>query len=82
MIPKSLQTVLVFALPVLVTTFAVLMGGAALARATASDPTAGNVLQWVAAAIGLLAVIDLVLLVGVLGLQSLQSDSRPPHRDE
>ncbi len=57
-------------LPILVVSFAVLMGGSALARAT-EDMVAARALQWIAIGLLILTVVDLVLLVGVLGLKAL-----------
>ncbi len=70
MLPRSVLTTLVFALPILVVSFAVLMGGSALARAT-DDLAAARALQWIGVGILMLTVVDLVLLVGVLGLRAL-----------
>jgi hypothetical protein len=67
-------TVLVLALPLLVVAFSVLMGGSALAAAT-EDASGARALRWVAIAVLMLTVVDVVLLVGVLGLKALASDS-------
>jgi hypothetical protein len=69
-LPRSVLTTLVFALPILVVSFAVLMGGSALARAT-DDLAAARALQWIGVGILMLTVVDLVLLFGVLGLRAL-----------
>jgi hypothetical protein len=73
-LPRSVLTILVFSLPILVVSFAALMGGSALARAT-QDAGAASALQWVAIGLLLLTVVDLVLLVGVLGLKALADDN-------
>ena len=70
MIPRQILTVLVFALPVLVVAFGVLMGGFLLAQAVQDSPGA-EVLRWIAIGVLLLMVTDIVLLVGVLGIHAL-----------
>ena len=69
-IPRRILTILVFALPVLVVAFGVLMGGSALAQAVQDTPVA-KVLRWIALSILMLTVVDVVLLVGVLGIRAL-----------
>ena len=64
------MTVLVFALPVLVVAFAILMGAASLTDAL-QDPFGAKCLRWVAAISAMLLVGDVLLLVGLLGLESL-----------
>ncbi len=68
-IPRRFLTILVFALPVLVVVFGVLMGGYALAQAM--DPPGAKVLRWIAISVMMLAIADVVLLVGVLGIKAL-----------
>lgn len=70
MIPRSILAILVFALPLLVVAFAVVLGGAALAQATL-DLAGAQVLRWIAMSVLMLAVLDLILLVGVLGFNAL-----------
>ena len=70
MLPRPILTTLVFALPTLVVSFSVLMGGSALARAT-EDLAAARALQWIGVGLLMLTVVDVVLLVGVLGLRAL-----------
>jgi len=65
-VPRSVLVVLVFALPVLVVAFGVLMGGAMLAQATL-DEGGALALRWTAAAALMLLIVDLVLLIGALG---------------
>jgi hypothetical protein len=77
-IPRSALVFLVFALPVLVVAFGVVLGGAALAQAT-QDLPAGLVLRWIAMGLLMLAIIDLILLVGVLGIRALDE---PPDRSD
>lgn len=69
-IPRQILTVLVFALPVLVVAFGVLMGGFLLAQAMEDSPGA-EVLRWIAIGVLLVMVTDIVLLVGVLGIKAL-----------
>jgi len=69
-IPRRILTILVFALPVLVVAFGVLMGGFVLAQAVEDAPGA-KVLRWIAIGILMLTIADVVLLVGVLGVRAL-----------
>ena len=80
MIPRPLLLVLVYGLPVLVVAFAVILGAASLAQAM-GDAAGGRALVWVATAALILLIIDVLLLVGALGLAALGSDSRDdePH---
>jgi hypothetical protein len=78
-IPRRFLVILVYALPLLVVAFAVLTGGAALAQATQDAPGA-LVLRWIASAILMLAITDLVLLVGVLGVNAVHDDRDRPER--
>jgi hypothetical protein len=71
----------VFALPLLIVAFAVISGGAVLTRAM-QDAPASQIFAWIAGAVAMLVVIDLILLVGVLGLRALEADERPPHDTE
>jgi hypothetical protein len=73
-IPRPLLLVLVFALPVLVVAFAVILGAAQLAAAM-GDAAGGRALVWVAIGTLILLVIDVLLLVGVLGLAALGADA-------
>jgi hypothetical protein len=77
---RRLLLVLVFAQFVLLVALAVLVGGYALASAT-GDVTAATVLWWAVMGILMLFVMDLLLLVGVLGLSALVQTGardRPP----
>jgi hypothetical protein len=79
-IPRQFLRILVLAMPILVVAFAVVMGGSSLIQAT-GDALAARVMRWVAAAVLVLAVTDLLLLVTVLGLKALEeadSDSNNP----
>jgi len=67
---RRILIVLVFSLPLLVVSFAVLMGGYALVEAT-GDQTAALVLFWVAMSCLVVLAINLVLLAGVLGVYVL-----------
>lgn len=69
-VPKKLLQVLVFVLPLSLVSFAVLMGGSALARAL-GDPGGARVLGWIAAAVLMLGLTDMILLITALGLQAL-----------
>lgn len=80
MVPRPILVVLVFALPILVVTFAVLLGAAQLAQAM-DDAGGSRALFWIAMAALLLLVIDAVLLLGMLGIRALGSEDRDeePH---
>ena len=80
MIPRPVLTILVFALPLLVVAFSVLMGGSALASATEDMPGA-QALRWVAIGILMFTIVDIVLLVGVLGLNALGRGDDRSHPD-
>lgn len=67
---RRLLLVLVFTLFVLLVAFAVLIGGYALAAAT-TDALGATVLWWVAMGFLILIAVDVLLLVGVLGLATL-----------
>jgi hypothetical protein len=80
-IPRPVVVILVFALPVLVVAFAVVLGASALAQAT-QDLAGGLVLRWVAMGLLMLAITDLILLVGVLGVRALDEPPEPPDRSD
>ena len=68
-------TVLVYILPVLVVAFGVLMGGFSLSQAT--DDQVGASLYWRVAMICLMLLVgNIVLLVGVLGIDALNRSDR------
>jgi hypothetical protein len=69
--------ILLFAAPILIVGFGVLMAASALAGAT-GDATAGRVLFWLAMSNLMLLAGDLVLLVLVLGVLTLDR----PRNDE
>lgn len=71
MIPRRVIVALLWPAPVLIVTFAVLMGGSALALAT-DDRIAASVLKWVAAAALLALVVDLLLLLLALGINAAE----------
>lgn len=73
---RRLLLVLVFSKFVLLVAFAVLVGGYALATATSDGPGAA-VLWWLAMACLMLIVVDVVMLVGVLGVSALVAADRP-----
>ncbi len=74
MVPKKVLQTLVFVLPLSVVGFAVLMGGASLVHAMDDEPGA-RVLAWIAAAILLVGIADLLLLVTVLGIRALNDQA-------
>lgn len=76
MVPRPVLTVLVYALPILVVAYGVLMGGATLAAAV-QDAAAALALRWIAAGSLVLLVTDLVLLIGVLGVNALGRQDEP-----
>ena len=76
MISRRFLTILVYGLPILVVAFGVLMGAKSLAQAT-NDTVAANVLWWIAVACLVTLLVNLVLLVGVLGVEALsRQDNR------
>jgi hypothetical protein len=79
-VPKKVLQALVFALPLCVVGFAVLMGGSSLMRAMDDQPGAA-VLAWIGAGFLLLAVADGLLLLIVLGLRALD-DAENSRRGE
>lgn len=81
MVPRSILRTLVFALPLLVSTFAVVLGVSALTQAM-QDEVGARVLRWVSLGVLVLTVIDMLLLLGVLGLQALHDDDHPGSRGE
>ena len=80
-IPHSILKTLVFALPLLICTFAVVLGVSTLTQAMQDDGGA-RVLRWISVGVLVLAVIDMLLLLGVLGLQALNDDDHHGSRDE
>lgn len=70
MIPRRVIVALLIPAPVLIATFAVLLGGSALAQAT-EDHIAANVLKWVAVGALILLTVDLLLLVLALGVNAV-----------
>ena len=81
MIPRPFLVVLVYALPMLVVAFGVLMGSVVLVQAV-GDSAAAVVLRWIALSCFLLLVIDLLLLIGVLGINALaQNDDSSDQPD-
>jgi hypothetical protein len=77
MIPRWFLYTLVFALPILVVTFGVVLGASALAQGL-GDVAGSRGLFWVAMAALVLLVIDAVLLLAALGLRALEA----PHDEE
>ena len=81
MIPRPVLTILVFALPLLVCTFAVVLGVSALTQAM-QDEGGARALRWVSVGVLVLAVIDMLLLLCVLGLKALNDDDHEASHDE
>jgi len=79
-VPRSILKTLVLLLPLLVCTFAVVLGVSALTQAM-QDDVGARVLRWISLGVLVLAVIDMLLLVGVLGLQALHDDDHPGSHD-
>lgn len=71
MIPKRVLLVLVYALPILMVAFGVLMGGYALAQAM-QDLAGARVLLWIAVAALMLLTVDALLLLLVLGINAVE----------
>jgi len=70
MIPRRLLATLVFGLPVLVVGFAVIAGAGLLAQGL-GDAEGARALYWIAMGALIAMVVDVLLLVGVLGLMAL-----------
>ena len=81
MIPRPLLVVLVFALPILCVTFAVVLGAGALAQGM-GDAVGGRVLFWVAMGALMLLVIDALLLLGVLGIKAIGAEASDDEPNE
>jgi len=71
-VPHRVLVILVYALPVLVVSLAVLMGGHALLNAANESPAIGStVFLWVGISCLIFLIIDIVLLVGALGINAI-----------
>ena len=70
MIPRWFLAGLVFALPILLVTFAVVLGASALAGGL-GDVAGSRGLFWFAMAALILLVIDILLLLAVLGIRAV-----------
>jgi hypothetical protein len=79
-IPRPVLAILVFALPLLIVTFAVVLGVSALTQAM-QDEAGARALRWISVGVMTLAVIDILLLVGALGLQALSRGDQERFRD-
>lgn len=77
---RRVLLVLVFAQFVLLVAFAVLVAGYALAAAT-NDILGATVLWWIAMGCLIMVVVDVLLLVGVLGVAALVQQEPPASRD-
>ena len=74
-LPRKLVVCLVFAFPIFIVAFAVLMGGHALS--TAADDQFGAKLIWWAAMFDLfLLVVDAILLIGALSVRLLLEEGQ------
>lgn len=80
MIPRPVLTILVFALPLLIVTFAVVLGVSALTQAM-QDEAGARVLRWISVGVLVLAVIDTLLLLCALGMQALKHGDHERTRD-
>ena len=72
MIPRWMLTTLVFGLPILVVTFGVLAGASALAQAL-GDTAGARGLLWVGIVTLIFLVVDVLLLVGVMGIRAIEA---------
>ena len=72
MIPRWFLAGLVLALPVLIVTFAVVMGASALAGGL-GDAAGSRGLFWFAIVALILLVIDILLLLAVLGIRAVNN---------
>ncbi len=77
---RRVLLVLVFSQFVLLVAFAVLIAGYALASAT-NDAMGATVLWWIAMGCLIMVAVDVLLLVGVLGISALVQHE-PPERPE
>jgi len=75
MITRRPLRILVFALPLLLALFAALLGAGALFRAL-EDVAVARALTIAGVFTGLLLFVDLVLLVGALGLRAVLADDQ------
>jgi hypothetical protein len=69
-IPRLPLKILVYTFPLLIVTFAVLMGAQALSAAT-GDAAGAGVLRGLAIGTMVLLLVDMLLLLGLLGFESL-----------
>ncbi|MEX2174814.1 MAG: hypothetical protein WD872_10660 [Pirellulaceae bacterium] len=74
-IPRRVLLVLVFALPALIVTFAVVLGASQLARVL-GDAAGARGLGWLAVLSLMLLAIDALLLLGALGVNAIGRDER------
>ena len=71
--------VLAFTFPLFVVSFAVLLGGSLLAGGL-GDPFAARLLTRVAIGFGIAGVVNMILLVGILGIKVSMDMERRDHR--
>lgn len=81
MIPRSVLAFLLLALPALLVVFAVVMGGFGLAHA-GGDALAAGVLWWIGMATLMILAVDLILLVGVVSIETLLRKPDDEEEDE
>jgi len=72
---RRLLSILVFALPLLVVAFAIVMGSHALFVVSGDSPAA-IVTRWIGGAVAMLLAMDLILLVAVLGIRQLAEEQQ------
>jgi len=71
-ISRKFLAVLVYALPILIVAFGVLMGAQAIAEKIEDAPSpAAAAFSWAALGCLLATILDVLLLVGVLGIDAL-----------
>lgn len=80
-ISRNVLAFLVYGMPALIVAFAVLMGAESLAHG-AADATAARVLWWAAMSCLMGLAVDMLLLVIVLGVESLSRRSGSPDVDD
>ena len=73
---RTFLVILVFVLPIALVAFAVLIGGYVLAAAS-EDALGASVLWWSAMVCLIVFVIDLVVMIGVLGVKALDARDWP-----
>ena len=80
MVSRRFLAILVYALPILVVAFGILMGSQALAEAMRDD-AAAMALRWTGIFCLMALILDLLLLVGTLGVDALNKRDNPAQKD-